>query len=328
MILSVYLLYGNEPYLINNKLQQIIDETFKNGVEMKEYNIDVLTSDEVFTKYLEALETLPFMSEKRMVIFKGCELFKQKAGKREEEISQYLEDFIKKKLKDTVIVIVEGEKIDKKKSLYKTISNFGEVFEGNQLKPYELKNWIREKFQNENKSISPKLIEYLANNLPNDLYLVENELNKLLSYVGEKKVIESEDLVICSFTVMENIFKLIDHIIYRDLMAALSTLKTMLQDGEPPMIILYMIIKQVRNIAKVKSLISKGYTTKQIGELIGVTNSYALAQLVKQSNEFTVNSIKTSLEIVADYEIKIKTGALDYHIGLELLISNLNLIER
>ncbi|SES66447.1 DNA polymerase III subunit delta [Anaerobranca gottschalkii] len=326
--MSVYLLYGNEPYLINNRLQEIINETFKNNEEMKEYNIDILTYDDVFTKYIEALETLPFMSKKRMVIFKGCELFKQKAGKKEEEISQYIEDFIKNKVEDTVIVIVEGEKIDKKKSLFKTISNFGEVFEGNQLKPFELKNWIGEKFKKENKKISPKLIEYLGNNLPNDLYLVENEINKLLSYVGEKNSIEIEDLVICSFTVMENIFKLIDQIIYRDLGAALSTLKAMLQDGEPPMIILFMIIKQIRNIAKVKSLTSKGYTTKQIGEMIGVTNSYALAQLVKQSNEFTVSSIKKSLEIVADYEIKIKTGALDYNIGLELLISNLNFIDR
>jgi DNA polymerase-3 subunit delta len=241
-------------------------------------------------------------------------------------VSQYLENFIKEKVENTIIVLVEGEKVDKKRTLFKTVNKYGEVFEGNKLKPYELKKWIGERIKRENKKISPKIIDYLADNLSNDLYLVKNEVEKLLAYVGEKETIEVEDLVICSFTPLESIFKLIDSIIYKDLSPALSILKTMLQDGKPPMIILFMIIKQLRNIAKVKSLLSKGYSTKQIGEIIGITNNYGLSQLVKQTNLFTLKTVEKSLELVADYEIKIKTGVFDYEKGLELLISNLQFI--
>lgn len=320
-------MYGSEAYLIDKNLKNLVSETFKNDKEMMEYNIDTLTSDEIYNKYSVSLETLPFMSTKRLVIFKRCDLFKQKQTKKDEEVCEYLEKFIlNNTAEDIILVIVEGEKIDKRKKLYKAISSKGQINEFKRLTVYELKKWITDKLKENKKSFSPSIVDYLVNNLPNDLYLVNNEVNKLISYVGDKNKIEQEDLHICSFTVTENIFKLIDNIIYKDLNSAITILRGMLREGEPAMVILYMIIKQLRNIAMAKSVSSKGYTSKQIGDMIGVHNPYALSQLLKQCDLFTISSSRKSLQLAAQYEMKIKTGQIDFEKGLELLISNLNYV--
>lgn len=323
--MNIYLMYGNEAYLIDKNIKNLVSETFKNEREMMEYNIDTLTSEEIYNKYSVSLETLPFMSSKRMVIFKRCDLFKQKQTKKDEEVSEYLEQFIlNNTAEDIILVIVEGEKVDKRKKLYKAISSKGQINEFKRLTVYELKKWITDKLKENNKSFSASTVGYLVNNLPNDLYLINNELDKLISFVGDKNNIEQEDLYICSFTVTENIFKLIDSIVWKDLKLAITILRGMLKEGEPAMVILYMIIKQLRNIAMAKSLLSKGYTSKQIGDMTGVHTPYALSQLLKQCDLFTISSSRKSLQLAAEYETKIKTGQIDFEKGLELLISNLN----
>lgn len=322
--MSVYLVFGNEPYLIDNKLKEILDQNFSKDDEMKDYNIDILSSDEVYNKYSIAIETLPFMGDKRMVIFKRCELFKQKITKKEEDILDYLEQLVcSNTAKDIVVVIIEGEKVDKRKKLYKAISNKGKIIECNKLSNNELKKWMREKLIKQNKSFNPKVLEYLVNNLSNDLYLVNNEIEKLIAFVGDKEYIEESDLHICSFTVNESVYKLIDYIVSKKLNSALQLLRSMLREGEAAMVILYMIIKQLRNIATAKSLSSKGYTLKQIGEIIGVQHPYALSQLLRHCDSFTISSSQKSLELAAEYDTKIKTGQVDFEKGLELLISKL-----
>lgn len=329
---NIYLIYGNEPYLINKALDEIQTKAFENqqgGFEdFKDYNLDVLTSDEVYSKYIGTLETLPFMAEKRVIIFKRCDILKAKPTKKEEEINEYLLNYLSRSDKElnNMVIIIEGEKIDKRKKLFKTIKSSGKVIECNKISGYEIKKWITEIIGENKKKAPQKIVDTLAFNLSNDMYLIQNEMEKLLNYVGSKDTIEEKDLEICSFTVNENIFKLIDSIAYKNLPTAITTLHGMLKEGEPAMIILFMIIKQLRNIAKAVSLRSKGYTTKQMGELMGVNSPYALSQVLKQSEKFSKTSIEMALELAADYEIKIKTGALDYQKGLELLITSLNYI--
>ncbi len=324
---NLYLIFGSENYYIDKLVKGIIDKVFDNQNEMRDYNLDILTGDDIYNRYLASLQTLPFMADKRVVLFKNCDLFKPKQTKKDEEIVEFLERYLSKEFLDndtTVIIIVEGEKVDKRKKLFKAISNNGKTVEFQKVNAYEIKKIINKFVSDNNKKMSSHLVDYMANNLPNDLYLVENELNKLLAYVGEKPSIQQEDLVICSFADNDNIFKLIDGIAFKNLTSSLNTLKIMLHNGEPAMIIMYMIIKQLRNISKAISLRHKGYTTKQLGDLIGVSKPYAQTQLLKQCDNFSRTTIEKSLELAAEYELKIKTGVLGYENGLELLITKLH----
>ncbi|QNO13580.1 DNA polymerase III subunit delta [Alkalicella caledoniensis] len=326
-----YLIYGDEPYLINKALDEILSEAFQHqkGLEgfedFQDYNIDTLTSDEVYNKYIGTLETLPFMADKRVIMFKRCDILKAKQTKKEEEINEYLIKYLTRDDKNlnNIVIIIEGEKVDKRKKLFKTLKGSGKVVECAKQNTFDIKKWINEIFEENQKKIPPNIVDTLVFNLPNDMYLIENELQKLINFMGDKTTLEKEDLQICSFTVNENIFKLIESIAFKNLTKSISTLHGMLQEGEAPLMILFMIIKQLRNIAKVKSLTSKGYTSKQMGELLGIHSPYALSQLVKQSEKFNKTSIEKGIELAAEYEIKIKTGVLDYQKGLELLLTNL-----
>lgn len=137
----VYLLYGEERYLLENKIKRIKKEFGEliqgiNYIQIGETEIDNIISD---------IETPPFGYTKKMILARNTGIFKKskKTTKKEEKaktivdkLAEYIEKNIKQINETVDIIFVEEE--TEKNSLYKSIEKNGEVIEFTELKLPEL----------------------------------------------------------------------------------------------------------------------------------------------------------------------------------------------
>ena len=144
---SLYLLYGEELFLLENSLRKIkslFGETVKgiNFISIDDTNISELISD---------IETPAFGYEKKLIIARNTGILK-KEGKRKntetiklkEKINTYVNENIKIINQSIVLVFVE-EEADSKQELYKTIDKLGKVCKINYQKPIQIQKRIRTK---------------------------------------------------------------------------------------------------------------------------------------------------------------------------------------
>jgi len=86
-----------------------------------------------------------------------------------------------------------------------------------------------------------------------------NELQKLISFVGERSVIEEKDVeVVVGKTSEDSIFDLTTALAERNVRAALTALKALLDQGEHHLMILTMVSREIRLLLQASILIHSG----------------------------------------------------------------------
>ena len=127
---KVYLIYGEEEYLkkqYKDRMKQAIigDDT----INYSYFEGDNTKPEDVITIW----ETIPFFSERRLVIVSDSGYFKTANDK--------MADYIKE-LPDYHILIFIEKDVDKRNKVYKAVSSNGYVCEMQYQTPATLKRWI------------------------------------------------------------------------------------------------------------------------------------------------------------------------------------------
>ena len=143
---SIYLLYGEELFLLESSLKKIknlFGECIKgiHFISIDETNVNELIQD---------IETPAFGYEKKMIIIRNSGLLKKEGKRKNSELTKIREilnkyiienqDIIKRSI---VLVFVE-EDVDSKQELYKTIDKLGIVCKFDYQKPIQIEKRIRQ----------------------------------------------------------------------------------------------------------------------------------------------------------------------------------------
>lgn len=329
---TVYLLFGPEMYLKDKIINAVKTKYIDKAFETLNYSyIDgkTATTDDI----INACETLPFMSEKKIVVVDESQAFK---GNTKDNLSlkdDNLGDYVEKISSSTCLIFVlKEDKIDNRKKIVKNIKKFGRVVELEKLKNEELNNWTELQFRKYKKAIKrPELTyflsstSYLDRNSDKTLYDLENEIDKVVNYVGDKLEITKSDIEYTKPKSLENdIFKLIDFISQKNTSSAIAIFNDMLLSGEAVQLILYMISRQIKLLLVSKLLEEKGYGIKAIGQKINVYHNFIIQKLISQGKVFTEQELTVYLNKCMNVDKEIKTGKIDSKLGVEVLIVELS----
>lgn len=321
-IKNLYLFYGFETLLINDAVLKIcerfVSPGFKN-INFLKFEGPVLDREEL----INACETLPFMDERKIILVRGCSLFKSsKSGKDGDEendnggICEYLE-----RLPGTVILIlISDEGVDKRKKLYNTIKKYGDTVEFNQLKGQELLKWVYNEFKQYGKTICSGDVQYLISRINGSLEYIKNEVNKLVYYSGDRVEVSSKDIdAVVPKSLETNIFQLVDMISGKNPGAALLLLNELILESEPPAMILFMISRQYRLILNTKLYSMKGYSSQEIMNSLGV-QPFVYTKLSSLAKQYTEEQLLEKLSHCLEVDGIIKKGKMDPRFALESLI--------
>lgn len=304
----VYLLYGTETYLKNlykNKLKEGIllgsDEMnyshFEGkGIELKEV--------------IEIAETLPFFSDRRLIMIEDSGLFKSQ---------NELADYIREIPEGTHIVFVETE-VDKRNRLFKAVKDVGVISEMDGMDVKNLKLWIVSVLNKDNKKIKESTLMYFLNKSGTDMENISQELEKLICYTMGREAITTEDIdAVCTTQISNKIFQMIDAIASKKQSYALNLYYDLLSLREKPMSILFLITRHFNQLYQVKELEAAKVSNAVISKKTGVP-PFAVGKYIAQSKNFSAEVLKEALSTCADTEERVKTGRLIDTMGVELLI--------
>jgi DNA polymerase-3 subunit delta len=169
----------------------------------------------------------------------------------------------------TVVIVLCPGKLPKSHPLSKLFSSLGPeavlVQEFKPLKGKPLSDWVNEKLTAHGKRASEEAIELLLEMAGNDLMRLSNEIDKISSYVGEKKLVEADDVGQISDWVrgyME--WELSASLEKGDLAQSLMILNKRFQESAKPEHVLYSLTTFFRDIQVAKAGLREKRDRKEI----------------------------------------------------------------
>lgn len=308
----IYLFYGEEGFLIEEKIREIKHKFAGSSLSIE--NVD--SSDFSPESLAASLQTMPLLGGDKLVIVRGFDSDKEQAETMKEAL---------KNIPEGTTVVFQAAEIDKRSSLYKWIQKEGEAFEFKTFAPWEqteLAGWVKERAHRTGKKISSEAAERLVETVGNNLRLLVSEIEKLAVYCGERSEITEEDVRKMVMPGEKSAFDLLDSLRDKDLKRSLSLFKQLLRNKEDLLQLLSLMAKQYRTMLQIKALPSGSARDPwQAARLIG-GSPYFIKKCAAGINRFSAEELKSALVKLLEANLKLKTG-VDQAVAFELLLTSL-----
>ncbi len=327
----LHILFGEDEFSIKQAL-----ETIKKGIgdpTAMMTNTTVLDGRQVTPEQLRnASETVPFLADKRLVIVEGLlERFeakgrtgRKKATRNNNKEDEYrsIADSIRKVPEFTELVITDG-KIGERNPLLLALTSVAKVRSFPLLKETQLRQWIERRVAGAGGKISPEAVDMLVRFVGNNLWVMANEVDKLVLYC-EGRSIEKEDVKeAVSYAREASVFAMVDAIIESRVNTAQELYQQMLKQGAAPAQLLVMIGRQVRIIYQLKEMRDRGKNRNEIRTKLGLTQDFVLRKAWAQADKYSLPRLSTLYHKLLETDIAIKTGKYDGELALSILIAEL-----
>lgn len=320
-LMPAYLFLGVEEYLMNEGVEKLKSKYIEPSLESLNYSIIEGKESNIDT-LINACETLPFMSSKKIVILKDISgLLEKESKESEEELYKYLDD-----LGSYLILIIIGTDLKKTSKMYKFFNKSNNVVEFVNLKGKDLNFWIEQILKKNNKSMNfsnlnffTQQTTYSSRNSELTLYDLENELLKLVNYTQEYEITKEDINKVLIKSIDTNIFDLLSAINRGDSHNALVIFNDMYMQNEPIQKILVMITRQIRLMLGYKLYRNKGYGEGETQDKLGI-KSFEYSKVSSQSRAFTIIQLQETLDKILILDKQLKTISVDEKILMEMLI--------
>lgn len=319
----VILLYGLESYFIQNLRRELSSVILGDNSDenLSTYDLEETPIEEVITD----AETYPFFGGKKLLIVNNPTFLTAKQFKLSFEhdlarLEQYMSNPVDY---STIVFIAPYEKLDNRKKITKVINKQAMVVECNPIKEHELGKWIKSLADHLQITIAPDAYEVFEAELVVNLHLIQNELMKLATYVGENGVVTkeiAEDLI--SQTANSSALRLVDAVIERNLQKAISIYHDLDKMKEEPIALIALLAFQFRTIFRVKLLKQKGYSQFQMQKQIG-GHPYVIKIAGDRQRKFSVDQLESIFEKLANTDAAIKQGKMEKKLAFEMLLFEL-----
>ena len=280
-------------------------------------------------------DAVPFLADKRLVIVEGLltRLTPRKGEALSDTRQKLLDDlaaYLPQLPATTRLVLVEERSLPSRHPILKLAreDEHGYVKEFACPRPKALPQWIRKRAQKHGGAVKARAAHRLAAIVGADLRLLDQEVAKLVTYRGEEGAITEADVdLLVPYSQDAVIFDLVDALGRRDGSTAAETLHGLLDDGEHPLGLLGMIIRQFRLLIQVKTLKATGTTPREVADILGI-HPFPARKLHNQATHFTLPQLEKVYRHLSETDLAIKTGRIDAEVALDLLVAGLATTER
>ena len=320
-IAPVYLFEGEEDYLKEEALKMLKGKVI--SPEYEDFNYEVLPAAEISDiQIMESLSILPFKGRWRLVVIKEIDKLARKAQKA---IGEYLNRPVK-----STCLVCTAKKLDKRTKFYSLFLERGKVVSFRPLWDEEALTWIRERVEKKGKKIALEAAVYLLEKIGNDLHSLDNEIEKLAVFVHPDQLVGVEEVrKVAGEGKGEGVFGLTKAIREKDLAKAFFILSQLEEEGEDPLRIHSLIVREIRILLRLKEK-EKSISPYQACPIIFSQKKFypkfyqdIAAEYIQAAKKFTLRELIKGYERLLETEISIKTGREDPNSAMEKLVLNL-----
>lgn len=326
-----YLFHGEDEFSHSETLAEFKEKMGDPG--LAELNTTVFDGSKVTLGELQhACGSVPFMADRRLVIVEG--LLARLESKGEERAlaawqKEYLEgltQYLRRLPETTRLVFVENKSISQSNPVHRLAlaEKRGHVREFKPPQGRELNRWIEERVRKKGGQINPTATETLTTFVGNDLRLLDQEIEKLIAYVDEARPISEDDVrLLVSYVREASVFEMVDALGQRDGQQAAKLLHQLLDEGEHPLALLGMIVRQFRIIIQVKDLSERGLSQQDIAARLRL-HHFVVKKAVRQAMNFSMEQLEAIYGKLLETDVAIKTGQMDEVLALDMLVVGLS----
>lgn len=314
---NVYLFYGPEAYIRKSAIAALEKKLLMPGLESMNRTVMSAPSAQAI---IENCETLPMMSDYRLIIVQDCALLTAGKAKDEAQDSDELCTYLPRVPETTCLVFDLSGTIDKRKKLSKALLAMPGAVSFDALDDAQLTRWIGQTLRPLGKKMDRAACEMLAFTSGRDLTMLHGELLKLAAYAGDRESITAQDVdQIATHTAECTVFAMVDALSAGKVKEAFELLSVLLSSGEQRIGILAMITRHYRQMMHLNAMQRDRMPQAQIAKTLGIP-PFALARLSKQVGKRSYGALQAcvSLCVQADYDIK--RGAMREDAALDRLM--------
>lgn len=318
---NVYYLWGDESYLIDQRIRDIINEVRQeNGEEPEVVPVD---ADEINALELgQTLEFSPLFALSRVVIIKRPVWLGKSSRKlrKIEESLQVLQDYFEHDNHGQVLIITSSEH-NASNPVTKFLDKKAKVINVKALSPRELEEWCKSELARRNVKAAPAALNRIANS-GQDMHYLENLIEKLslISPTTGVGVSEIEEQLDSKQEI--KVFKLTDALLNRNLKASLAAFYQLQEQGEHHLLLLHMITRQFLTLSKIKFYQEAGYPASKIAEMTA-QKDFTIKKMLDKSAHFSRSEIRTIFNKLLEIDTSLKSESKDPRILMETLLVDL-----
>ena len=326
----VYILWGEDDYSLREALEGI-KKGLSGGADMLASTTALDGQAVSLSQLRNTAATLPFLTEKRLIIIEGLlARFETKGrlrgrgsqAKSQPDDAKSFAACLQQIPESTVVVLIESE-VAKDNPLLAELGAKATVKAFPLIKDTRrLMMWIQVHVTKAGGTIAPPAADLLARLVGGNLWLMAGEIEKLVLYAAGRRIEEPDVRLLVSSAQEANIFNLVDAVMDSSTGVAMRSLQQLLQDGAAPAYILMMVARQMRLMVRARELKEQGRSDGDIQHRLGLAE-FAWRRTAEQAQRYTLARIKYAYGRLLEADMAIKTGLYDGELALDVFVSEL-----
>lgn len=288
-------LTGENDFGRASELKSLVDKFVAENGQLALERIDGEETE--FARITEALTSWPFLSSKKLIVFKNPSASK--------EFVEAYENLLKNLPETTELVLAEA-KLDKRTNLYKYLKKASDWHEFNNLDASALVSWLTKEAKASGGEISASDARFLVERTGENQQKLASELAKLLAFDSKIEKENIEKLV--APTPQSKIFDLLDAAFSGDKKRALKIYAEQRKLGEEPQRIIGLLAWQLHLLALAKTAGNKSqFDIASDAKL----SPYSLKNAVMLAKRLELADIKRYVSDLLALDQQLKSTMLD-----------------
>ncbi len=315
----VYLLHGEEPLLTREAMAWLRQAVLQGMLE--DFNLDRFDGRDNLdpNRVVEAARTLPMMGAKRLVWVRNAgPVFDLGADKLKPLI-----EYVESPDPSTTLVFQASAKVKGTSALFKRVKKAGVVAEFTTPRERELPRWIMSRAKDAGRRLEPDAAALLVEALGRDLGALAGALERLMLFVEGGAPIELSHVeATVAHDRTRTVWELIDAIADRNVALALGRAHGLLGQGEPPLRLLGLVVRQFRQLLIGHAARAAGASMEDAARAAGMPTFRAQA-FARQLRNYRVPELVAALERMAAADRALKGSKVSDAIVFEAMLLDL-----
>ncbi len=314
------LVYGDDSFRVQEKAREL-QTAFQKKFDPTGLNFASFGSDAKPGEVLQAVQSLPFIAQKRMVVIRDLIASTKKDG----------EDTwvaLAKTPESSIVVLWEtaDAKTIEKKPLYALLKSGADVhaYPFPVLEGAALQKWTADRVKARGGQIAQNALSELCDRVGGDLWQMDNEIGKLVAYASDRPIVHADVDELVRATFEGEIFALIDAVSRKQGAQAVKLLQQERWSGASDFQIFGMLARQVRILLGARSLLDADprASSQELANDMNI-HPFVAQKALDQARKFSFADLRAVHDMLFEYDAGMKSGYLDADVAVDLVMTRL-----
>ena len=309
---NFYLLYSGDGAILNKEINDLEKKLDISDTDIIYYNIDDIDG------IINEASTIGMFSLNKFIIINMDSYFKDK---KDIPNINLLENYFDSYNSNSYLVFVcNSDSIDSRKKIVNLIKKYG-IVKKLEVNDNYLNDYVNNYLKDNGYKINNGDVVYFINRVGNNINNVTNELDKLMLYKINDKIINRNDIDLLTVeNIDDSIYDLVNCILKNDNEKAIKLYNNFIDNGMDVNQIVAIVAAQIRLLYQVKRLYNSGKSNDEIAKILEFKSVYRVKYLLSDSYYYSESDLVKYLSKLADIDNAIKTSNGDGNMLMQLFI--------